>query len=199
MAKKEMVIDVNDAVTLAQNEVVLKTYEGFNTSDPIGKGYFTITNYRFIFYSNSKDKEVSSISVNECPIECIGGIASEFGKRVKKVQKFFAILALLIGLTGLGLGVYGAVIFNQMYLLVGFIAGGLFLILSLILLLTCKRRIFSLEIMYRIPNNVMLSLVSDFFKSPNRNKIRIIPNSESVHMIKELGKTIVEAQNYKHN
>jgi hypothetical protein len=183
-------------VALAADEIVIKTYEGFETLDPIGKGFFTVTNRRSIYYSSSKDSETDSVTVSECPIESIGGINSEYGKRVKRVQKFFAVLFLLLAIGGIGFGIAGSVMKRDLFIYSGYIGGGLMLILAIILFVTCKRRIFSLEIFYKTPKTVMLSLTSDFFKAPNRSKIRVLPTSVTMQMIRELGKTILDAQNF---
>lgn len=196
MNKKDTVLDVKDTVALAADEIVVKTYEGFETVDPSGKGYFTVTNRRFIYYSTSKDSQTDSVSVSECPIESIGGINSEYGKRVKRVQKFFAVLTLLLALGGIGLGIAGSVLMRNLFTYFGYIGGGVMLAFSIILFVTCKRKIFSLEIFYKTPKTVMLSLTSDFFKTPNRSKIRVLPTSVTMQMIRELGKTILDAQNY---
>jgi hypothetical protein len=196
MASKQVYVNIKDAVKLASDEVILETYEGFEIVDPVGKGFFTITNYRFIYYASSKDKDSDSVSVTEWPINQIGGIISEMGKRVNIVQKIIAIVLFVLGMSFLGYSMY--LFFNTKVINYIFISGGCAAIITaLFLYIFRKRKMFSLEVYTKTNRSSLLSLRSSFFKSPNHGKIKIKPNSTTALMIKELGKAVIEAQQFR--
>jgi hypothetical protein len=195
MAKNEINVEINQVISLANNETVLQTFEGFEVVDPVGKGYFTITNQRLVYYATFRDKLSNSITVRECPIDSIGEIASEYGKRTSKLQKTIGLIIFLIGLAVL---IYGSATYIETelgYRLPAFIIGGVFFLIGLIVILTSKRKMFTLEIFTKTSRSSIVSLTSDFFQSPNRGRIKIKPNNQTIQMIKELGKYIIEARN----
>ncbi|MDY0064609.1 MAG: hypothetical protein RBS25_06015 [Bacilli bacterium] len=197
MAKRESIVDVNnEVVNIAKGESIVKTYEGFETLDPAGHGSFTITTKRLLFYASYKDKEAKSTAVWEWPLENIGGIMSESGKRKNKIQVIISYLFLLVSVGFLVLAILDL---TQMQTglfpyMTSFIVAGSAFFLFILLFCLGKRKMFFLEIYSRIPMNPIISLKSSFFKSPNHGKIQIVPNSNTLQMIKELGKTIIEAQ-----
>ncbi|MDD4001068.1 MAG: hypothetical protein PHX62_09305 [Bacilli bacterium] len=198
MGKNDVSIDIDQVVSLAANERVLKTFEGFEIVEPTGKGYFTVTNYRLIYYATFRDNITNSITVRECPIENVGEISSEFGKRTKRLQKTLGLVALLLGVGGL---IFGGITFLYQNLkkfqTPALVAGGILALLGLIIVLTSKRKMFTLELFTRTPRSSIVSLTSDFFQSPSRGRIKIRPNSDTNQMIKDLGKWLIEAKNLK--
>lgn len=198
MGKNDLTIDFGDVVVLSNHEVVLKTFEGFDIVNPYGKGYFTITTQRLIYYASSKDKIAKSITVRECPVDLVGEIASEYGKRTNKLQQTIGVILLFIGLglSGYGVFAYLKLLAMGLYLIIG---GGVLFLIGLIIALTSKRKMFTLEIFTRSSRSSVVSLTSDFFQSPNRGRIKIKPTKETIQMIKELGMHIMEAKNRKNN
>ena len=201
MVDRSIDFDINKAVTLAHNEVIINSYEGFETINPRGKGYFAITNFRFLYFAVSKDNLSNSISVSQWDINGIGGITSEAGKRVKIIQRIVAIVLLLAGITGIGYSLYRVLIFNftltiQLPLL---IVSGVALLVSMFLFIFGKHKMFSLEVLTNTASTSLVSLTSSFFRSPNDDKILIRPSASTFRMIREIGKTILEAQQFHKN
>jgi hypothetical protein len=198
MGKNDVTIDFGNVVVLGNQEVVLKTFEGFDIVSPHGKGYFTITTQRLIYYASSRDKLAKSITVRECPVDLVGEIAAEYGKRTNRLQKAIGLILLFIGLGLLGYGVpaYLQTLPLGLYSLIG---GGVFFLVGLIVTLTAKRKMFTLEIFTRSSRSSIVSLTSDFFQSPNRGRIKIKPTNQTIQMIKELGMHIMDAKNRRHN
>lgn len=198
MSKNDLSIDINDVVVLANNETVLETFAGFEIVEPLGKGYFTITNRRLIYYATFRDKLSNSIAVRECALEDVGVISSEYGKRTNKIQKTIGLIIFFIGLILSAYGVYNYAIEELEYGLPALIVGGVFFLTGLIVILTSKRKMFSLEVFTNTPHSNFVSLTSDFFQSPSRGRIKIKPNRETSMMIKELGKYVLEAKARKY-
>lgn len=193
--------DITKAFILADKELILDTYEGFETINPVGKGYFVITNQRFIYLAVSKDNKSNSIAVTQWNVDGIGGMKSEFGKRVNMIQFIIASLILILAIGGFA------------YTMVRFIASSISLtnqlqfliptliafVISILLFVFSKRKMFNLEVLTKTATSTLVSFTSDFFKSPNQGKIIIKPTSSTFNMIKELGKSILNAQNIKRN
>lgn len=198
MVKKDGNVSLDNVVALANNEVILNTFEGFEIESPRGKGFFTITNLRLIYYATSKDKVSTSVTVRETPIELVGEIASEFGKIAKRIQKTIGFIILMLGLGSLGFGLTALLSDNPLSTY-AFIGGGVVFLVGLILLLTSKRKMFTLEIFTRSSRSSIVSLTSDLFQSPNRGRIKIKPNNQTMQMIRELGKYIQEAKSRRNN
>jgi hypothetical protein len=186
--------DLKDVIVLANDEIVVESFAGFEIVEPAGKGYFTITNKRLIYHATYRGKLSSSIAVRECALENVGVISSEFGRRTHKLQRTIGLIILLLGLGLLGYGIgalYAEVLKLGPY---ARIVGGVLAVLGLIVALTAKRKMFSLDIFTRTPQTNFLSFTSDFFQSPNRGRIRIKPTRETHQLIKELGKHVLEAR-----
>ncbi|MGI6767623.1 MAG: hypothetical protein ACOX43_00785 [Bacilli bacterium] len=198
MSKNDLNIEINDVVVLANNESVLETFTGFEIIEPIGKGYFTITNRRLIYYATFRDKLSNSIAVRECSLEDVGVISSEYGKRTNKLQKTIGFIIFLLGLALVLYGVSNFVIKKVPYGLEALIAGGVFFLAGLIVVVTSKRKMFSLEVFTNTSQSNFVSLTSDYFQSPSRGRIKIKPNRETGSMIKALGKYVLEAKARKY-
>jgi len=187
--------ELNDVIALANNEMILESFAGFEIVEPKGKGFFTITNKRLIFHATYKGNLSSSVAIRECALENVGVISSEYGKRAHKLQRAIGIIILFLGLALLGYGIAGrfssSLPLGNLGLPVG---GGVFLI-GLIVMLTSKRKMFSLEICTRTPQTSFVTFMSDFFQSPTKGKIKIKPTKETQLLIKELGKHVIEARN----
>ena len=195
MASKQFV-DINDFIKLAKNEVLVKTYEGFDITDPVGKGFFSITNYRFVFYATNVSKVSNTTKIREWNLNDISGISSEYGKRENNVHKWIA--SFLMGLAGVGIFFFLLKLFSKKgqdnTLL---IASAAVLVIGFILFLFRKRKMFFIEVFTRAPKTSFISFSSTFFKSPTE-RIKIKPNKFTIPMIKELGTTIIEAkENYQ--
>ena len=185
--------DLKDVIVLANDEIVVESFAGFEIVEPAGKGYFTITNKRLIYHATYRGKLSSSIAVSECALENVGVISvnSEEGRTNCRTIGLI-ILLLGLGLLGYGIGaLYAEVLKLGPY---ARIVGGVLAVLGLIVALTAKRKMFSLDIFTRTPQTNFLSFTSDFFQSPNRGRIRIKPTRETHQLIKELGKHVLEAR-----
>lgn len=194
---KNIDFDINKAITLANNEFIIDSYEGVLTINPAGKGYFVITNFRFLYFADAKDKKSSSIAVTQCDINKIGGIKSEFGKRVNMIQSIIALIVFMVGIFLFGLLLRDFFLYDfsiiASFQLPMFILSCVLTITGLFLLIFSKRKMFSLSIL-TFPSETLISFTSSFFRSPNQGKIIIKPTASTFTMIKEMGKTILNAQ-----
>lgn len=191
--------DLSKAIILAKNEIIIDSYEGFETINPVGKGYFTITNHRFLYFATSKDKLSSSISVTQWDINGIGGIKSEFGKRANILQVLIGYVLLIIGLVGLSYVAFRFFNSNlsfkkQLEFIIPSIS---VIILSILLIVFSKRKMFSLEVLTNSSSSTLVSFTSSFFRSPYKGKITIKPSNSTFSMIKEIGKSILDAQRFQ--
>ncbi|MCK9537293.1 MAG: hypothetical protein M0R05_06935 [Bacilli bacterium] len=184
---KEVSVNIQNVVNLARNEETINIYEGFKTINPRGFGYFLITNYRFIFFKKSTEWSNKTVNMLEIPIEHIGGIKSEYGRKSVKIQKIIAFVVILLSLVSFGLF---KVLGNFM-----FIVGGVLFVTGLLILLFSRRRVFTIEIFTKSIIGSIVSLSNDFFKL--KKETRIVVRAETGEMIRDLGKTILEAQKYK--
>jgi len=187
--------DLDKAIVLADNEFIIDSYEGIVTINPVGKGYFVITNYRFIYLAVTKDKKSSSIAVTQTDIRNVSGVKSEIGKRANMIQKIIALVVFFAGILG-----FAFILRNVFSLGIGFgeqlpllIICGILTIVGIFLLIFAKRKMFNLSILTN-PKETFVSFTSSFFKSPNQGKIIIKPTSTTFTMIKEMGKAIINAQ-----
>lgn len=189
-------VDMSDIVKLAKDEIVLKTYEGFDITEPAGKGFFSITNHRFIYYSNSSSRFSNSKSILEWDINSINGISSEYGKRVNTTHRLISII--IMGLSGAGFFYFLLKFLGQQIQdnLVLYASTALF-VLGFIIFLFRKRKMFSIEIFSSAPKVSIVSFSSTFFKSQTSGKIQMRPNKFTIQMIKEIGETIIEAKQYQ--
>jgi len=186
---KQKSTDIRELVNLANNEVIVKYYEGFKTAFPRGYGGFLITNYRFIFLKKSEEWNNKTVTMTEIPLSHIGGIKSEYGRKAIKLQKVIATILFLLGATGLALGL-AKVLGSYMNII-----GGVFLAAAIIVFIFSRRRVFSLEILSKSATGSMLSVTNDFFKKKKDTKILV--GKETSDLIRDLGKAFIEAQNYK--
>lgn len=47
--------DLKDVIVLANDEIVVESFAGFEIVEPAGKGYFTITNKRLIYHATYRE------------------------------------------------------------------------------------------------------------------------------------------------
>lgn len=195
MASKQSV-DINEVIKLANDEVIIKTYEGFEIIEPVGKGFFTITNHRFIYYSTSNNKLASSKSFIEWELDQVSGIASEYGKRDSAAQKIISYV--LLGIAGAGL-FYVLLNFLSQHGLVmwALIASAALLVIGLFIFLFRKRQMFFIEIFTKSKKESIMAFSSTFYRPSSSERIKIKPNKHTVKMIQEIGSTIIEAKQYR--
>ena len=184
---KEVSVNIKNVVNFARSEEIVNVYEGFKTINPRGFGYFLITNYRFIFFKKSTDWSNKTVNMLEIPINHIGGIKSEYGRKSVKLQKIIAFIIIFLSLVGFGLfPVLGKYMF---------IVGGVLFVIGLFVFLFSRRRVFTIEIFTRSMIGSVVSLSNDFFKL--KKETRILVRADTGEMIRDLGKTILEAQTYQ--
>ena len=148
MKNNNIDFDINKAITLTKSEYIIELYQGF------------VTNYRFLYFAVSKDKQSNSIAVTQWDINGIGGIKSEIGKRVSTIQSIIATFTLLLSFTGfiymfINYFANNLAISKQLWLL---IPSGIIFILAIFLFIFSKRRMFSLEVMTKSSFTSLVSL-----------------------------------------
>ena len=191
MASKQ--VDIEDVIKLAKNEIIIKTYEGFDIIEPAGKGFFLITNFRFIYYSINANKLASSKSILEWDLHDISGISSEYGKRVSNIQKAIASLFMFLSLAGIFFFLIKFFSDNGKDNIVLFSSIALFII-GFIIFLFRKRKVFYIELFSKYPKESLICFSSNAFNSSSLETIKITPNKFTTLMVKELGTTIIEAK-----
>ena len=184
---KETSVEIGDVINLARGEEIINVYEGFKTQNPSGYGYFLITNFRFVFFKKSTEWRNKTVNTLEIPVNHIGGIKSEHGRKAVKMQVLIALSIILLSLVGFGLNsVLGKV---MLYVSAPVLLAGL------LVLIFSRRRVFTLEIFTKSAMGSVVSLTNDFFKLKKATRIDV--RSETFKMIRDLGKTITEAQSYR--
>lgn len=184
---KETSVEIGDVINLARGEEIINVYEGFKTQNPSGYGYFLITNFRFVFFKKSTEWRNKTVNTLEIPVNHIGGIKSEYGRKAVKMQVLIALSIILLSLVGFGLNfVLGKV---MLYVSAPVMLAGL------LVLIFSRRRVFTIEIFTKSTMGSVVSLTNDFFKL--KKATRIVVRSETFKMIRDLGKTITEAQSYR--
>lgn len=188
-------VDINDVIKLSQDEEIIKTYEGFESIDPVGKGFFTITNYRFIYYATNSNKFSSSKSFIEWELNQIVGITSEYGKQDSTVHKMFA--SVLMGIAVAGIFYFLLKLLSKngkvMWIL---ITSLVLLLIGVILFIFRRRKMFYVEIFTKTPRTSLMSFSSTLYKPSTTERIKIKPNKFTIDMIKELGAAVIEAKQY---
>lgn len=195
MASKQF-IDTNEIIKLAKNEVIIKTYEGFDIIEPSGKGFFLITNYRFVYYATNANKMANSKSVLEWDLHDISGISAEYGKRVNKFQQTLASSLMGIALAGIAFFLIRLLSKNGQDNLVLFTSISAF-VLGFLFFLFRKRKMFYIEIFSKYPKESLISFTSTAFKSSTLDTIKTHPNKFTTLLVQELGTVILEAKQYK--
>lgn len=180
-------VNIQNVVNLAKGEEIINIYEGFKTINPRGYGYFMVTNYRFIFFKKSNDWSNKTTSMVEIPINHIGSIKSEYGRKAIRLQKIIAWIIILLSLVSFGLfSVLGKIMF---------IVGGVLFVGGLLVLLFSRRRVFTIEICTKSVIGTIISVSNDYFKL--KKDTRIIVRAETGQMIRDLGKTVLDAKHFQ--
>jgi hypothetical protein len=184
---KETSVDIKNVVNLAREEEIINVYEGFKTQNPSGLGYFLITNFRFIFFKKTTEWRNKTVNMLEIPIGHIGGIKSEYGRKAVKLQVLIALSVMLLGLVGVGLNF----VLGKFMLYIGV---ALFVI-GLLIVIFSRRRVFTIEIFTKSTIGSVVSITNDYLKLNKATRIVVRP--ETFAMIRDLGKSIMEAQRYR--
>lgn len=190
--KEDILHNVQNIVNFASGEEVVNAYEGFKTINPQGYGYFLVTNYRFIFFKSSKEWGNTSVNMTEIPIDHVGGIRSEYGRKTIKIMKVFSILLFIFGAAAAVLGLVK--VFGSILNIIMLIGGGVMFVAAIFMLIFGRGRVFTIEIFTK---SILGSVV---FVSNESNKkktdTKIIVKDTAGNLIRDLGKTIIEAQDY---
>lgn len=147
-----------------------------------------IFDYQLSFRIFQKSTEWSNKTVNtlEIPVNHIGGIKSEYGRKAVKMQVLIALGIILLSLVGFGLNsVLGKV---MLYVSAPVLLAGL------LVLIFSRRRVFTIEIFTKSTMGSVVSLTNDFsnLKSdPDRRPFRNVQDDSRFR------KTITEAQSYR--
>lgn len=196
MKHEQSNVDFSEAVQLAVDEVVVKSYEAFHTVEPEGKAYFLFTNYRMIFFIKTAKKH--DLFVEEFDIHDVSGMHYRVGKVKDKKMSTIAKILLVLSLV---LGVLGAVGFlstnaffvsNKMIFLGA--AGAIFLV-SMLVFLFGKRKVFFMEIFGKTMRSSWMTFSSAIFKR-KLESVQIKPDASAYKFSKTLGKAIIDARSH---
>src|SRR5690554_6281715 len=189
-------VDFSEAVQLAVDEVVVKSYEAFHTVEPEGKAYFLFTNYRIIFFVKTAKKH--DLFVEEFDLQDVSGMHYRVGKvkdkKMSTIAKILLVLSFVLG----ALGVVGLLstntffVSNKMLFLAA--AGAVFLV-SILIFLFGKRKVFFMEIFGKMDRSSWMTFSSAIFKR-KLESVKIKPDANAYKFSKTLGKTIIDAKNH---
>lgn len=194
-------VKVTDFIELSKDEVVIKAFKEIELQGPDGSGYFVVTNHRLIYLVDAKEQFYNFVSLAEYDINTISSIRSIYGKIANSVARVLGYTLLIIGIIGSFLGL--ATIIANDFLLelreILLISGASLIVLSILLFIFGKNKVFSIEIKTNVNLNTEIKLSSSYFKPPFSKQITANPTKASFYLIQNLGKTILEAKNYHPN
>lgn len=192
-------INVSDFIGLSSDEVIIKAFKEIELQGPKGHGYFIVTNHRLIYMLDAKEQFYNFVSLAEYDIKSISSIKSIYGKVANLVARVLGYTFLIIGIIGIfsGLSTLIADNFLTTYKEILLIGGGSLVVLSILLFIFGKNKVFSIEIKTNNNLNSEIKLSSSYFRPPFSKQITASVSKESFYLIQNLGKSIYEARNYQ--